>query len=71
MADNSKDMVERKRHQFGSRKHNAKLTESQALEIYNADGTLAEIGKRYGVDFSIVGKIKRKAIWKHIHERVA
>lgn len=52
----------------GSNQTNAKLTEKQALEIYNRkDKTHAELAKEYGVSKAVVTSIKAKRSWRHIH----
>ena len=50
----------------GASKGTAKLTESQVLKIRTSAGTQREIGARYGVDHSTVGRIKRGEYWGHI-----
>ena len=41
-----------------------KLNAEQAKEIFRADGTNADIARRYGVSDVLVGKIKRGKVWK-------
>lgn len=44
-----------------------KLTELDATEIYRARGLQREIARRYGVDRSLVGHIKRRRRWDYLH----
>lgn len=65
MADrNRKNRQARLRGEMAGR---SKLTQDDALEIFEASGTLKELSKRYGVHFSTIWGIKRKRAWKHIH----
>jgi hypothetical protein len=50
----------------GERCGSAKLTESDVLAIRRAVGTTIAIGRQYGVDRTLVGKIRRKEIWGHL-----
>lgn len=43
-----------------------KLTTKQVKEIYLAKGTQTEIGRKYGVDQSVISDIKNKRWWKTI-----
>lgn len=49
----------------GSSVKTAKLTERQAAEIYSADGSFEEIGRRFGISRHTVGLIKRGIRWAH------
>lgn len=66
--DNVDDRNEKDRQAKGSAHGQSRLTESQALEIYHAEGTQVEIAARYGVDPSLVSMIKNKQLWVHIHD---
>lgn len=50
----------------GERHHQAKLTDDQVLAIRSASGTLYEIGDRFGISYSMAGKIRQHKNWKHI-----
>lgn len=50
----------------GSTNGNSKLTEAQVLEIWGAPGTLADIGRQYGVRYQTVQSIKAGRVWKHV-----
>lgn len=64
--DNIRDKVAKDRHKKGEAVSNHKLTELQAREILSASGSHNEIAQRYGVDGSLVGKIKKGVNWKHL-----
>lgn len=69
-AQNSSDMVERKRSLFGERNNDAKLTEVQAREIKSLvsehRGGYAQIAARYGVTPGAVSHIANGRTWKHL-----
>lgn len=73
-ADNVHDMDQKGRRvvgvPHGSSSPNAKLTETQVLEIRRLRSeehlTLSEIGKRFGIGFSHVSTIVRRKAWRHI-----
>jgi hypothetical protein len=50
----------------GSKHSKSKLTEKEVLEIRSSNLTLKELGKNYEVSFSIISRIKRRKMWKHI-----
>lgn len=57
----------RRRDQRGTKNHQAKLTESQVLEIrYSESGPQGQIAKRYGVTQTIISDIRRGVAWTHI-----
>jgi hypothetical protein len=43
--------------------HSCKLTPEQALEVFHAQGTLKEIGEKYGLKRQSVHAIKKKRNW--------
>lgn len=43
-----------------------KLTDIEALEIYNSNDTQRSLGEKYGVNAVIVWRIKNKRAYKHI-----
>lgn len=49
----------------------AKLTEKQAIEIYNSTLSKTELSKKFNVSRRIVRMIKLKQRWKHIHKEIA
>ena len=57
---------------IGSRCSWAKLSEQEVDEIRQTKNqTLAALGEKYGVSFSLISQIKRGKIWKHIIEEAA
>lgn len=55
----------------GERHGAAKITTAQALAIFNDPRTQTEIAADYCIAQSLVSQIKRKKVWKHIHEAAA
>ncbi len=54
--------------QKGAANPQAKLTDARALAIFNAPGKYSVIALEHGVNESHVGKIKRKELWRQLHE---
>ena len=74
-ADNNRDMRDKKRHRYGERHQNAKLTEADVLAIRASDETTIILGGgggggKYGVTRHAVGDIKCGRAWTHIGGRV-
>lgn len=78
-ADNMVDMVSKGRQAKGesflnrkpakgSKNGLAKLTEQQALEIFQDKRSQRTIAKQYGVSQAVVHNIKSKKTWKEIHD---
>ena len=65
-AENLADMSKKGRAARGERSANAKLTESQALEVLVTSGTHQSIADRYGVSRVIVTQIKNGTRWSHL-----
>lgn len=53
---------------IGSRHGNATLNEKTAMEVYESTDSNTKTAKRYGVSVSVVGNIKKRRRWKHIHQ---
>lgn len=53
---------------FGEENRSSKLTTTQASEIFSAPGKQREIAEKYNIAKSVVGAIKKKKIWKQIHQ---
>ena len=64
--ENSADMVSKKRQAKGEKHGMHKLTEQQAIAIKASAGTQLEVSKRFGVDRSLVGYIRRGVVWSHL-----
>ena len=45
----------------------AKLTAEQVLEIRASSETQRVLAERYGVSKALVGRIKRRELWRHSH----
>lgn len=52
---------------FGSRASKAKLTESQAIELYNSNLSSKELSEKYGITARSVRAIKTGKNWKYLH----
>ncbi len=67
--DNMADMVAKGRQARGERSGRAKLTESQIIQIraLRKEGAkLKDLGRQFGVHFSIIHDIEHRVIWKHV-----
>ena len=67
--ENVKDMVSKGRKCKGSSHALAKLTEGKALQIFHSQGSHVDIANRFAVSSTLVGGIKLKQRWAHIHKR--
>lgn len=72
--DNTQDMIRKGRAPVrsgtsvcGEESPRAKLTESQAKEIFYSQKKYREIALEYGISHGLIGAIKKKKKWKHIH----
>jgi hypothetical protein len=65
-ADNLADMAAKGRSCRGEKNGMAKITAADARAIYEAKGTYAEIGARFGLTFQGVHMIKRGKNWRHV-----
>lgn len=50
----------------GQRHGMAKLTEADIPEIRASTGTLYDIGNKFGISYSMAGKIRQRKNWKHL-----
>lgn len=65
-ADNSADMVAKKRQAKGERQGNSSLSEQQILEIrLSLDSTEIE-ARKHGVNQATISKIRRRESWTHV-----
>lgn len=68
--DNIDDRDKKKRHGYGAKNGNAKLSEEQAIEIKekirDKSMTYREIANEYGVSKVLIQKIASGKLWKHI-----
>lgn len=58
-ADNNKDTAMKRRHNYGLKHWNGKLSEKQVAEIRNSDKTQRELAEIYGISHGYAGSIKR------------
>jgi hypothetical protein len=67
--ENMNDRNERGRTTKGSKHHASKLTDKQALEIFQSQGTktITELSNLFGISKGSVSNIWKKESWKHIH----
>jgi len=66
-AEISADKVRDGRQSRGETHGTAKLTEAQALQVFRMPGTHRSIASVFGVGKTIVGAIKAKKKWRHMH----
>lgn len=67
--DNVDDKIARGRHSFGGRSGSAKLDDEKVRDILcriRNKEPLSSIARRYKVDASTIGNIKRGIIWRHV-----
>jgi hypothetical protein len=61
---------ENERVRRGEENVRAKMTEAEVIEIRRAyaagEGTLKELGARFGLSFSSIGRIVTRVTWKHV-----
>lgn len=69
--DNMLDALERGRLDvfIGSNHKLSKLKEAQVLEIRASKLSEVKLAEKYGVDRSMIGKIRRNESWNHIKEK--
>lgn len=67
--DNMRDKDERGRTVKGEIHHASKLTNTQAIEIFNNKGvkSLSQLATDYGISKQSVSSIWKKESWKHVH----
>ena len=65
-SDNTADMIRKGRMPRGENRGHAKLTTEQVQEIKASTVSSYLAGKQYGVNASIIRRIRRGEIWKHL-----
>ena len=65
-ATNSRDQVIRGRTAKGEKNANAKLTETDVLEIRHLTGSYTDIAREFGVSRPTVTRAIKRETWKHI-----
>lgn len=53
----------------GERHGQSKLTEDQVREILTSDLRKCELVKKFNVSFELIGRIRRRDLWKHVDLR--
>lgn len=69
--DNQQDMKAKKRHVFGERSSQAKLTEKQVVSMYELhEGGMGTIllARNFGVTKNLAWMIVRGKVWSHLYE---
>lgn len=66
-ADNSRDMVKKRRHMFGVKHYRAILNDSQVRDIREDNRTQMIIAANYGVHQTLISLIKRRKLWSHVN----
>lgn len=69
-GDNVEDMVSKRRHAFGEKNGNSKITEADVLEIRRLGSmgmNALDIAKRYGLVEEYIRQIQKGANWSHVH----
>lgn len=69
-ADNSRDMVKRKRNKYGERVHTAVLKEEEVLKLrrLSDDGwSYNMLAEKFGISKSTVYAVVKRKSWKHLH----
>lgn len=64
--DNTKDMMQKRRHTHGMRHYRAKLTDDQIREIRVSTLPQTAIAKQYGVSQGNICMIRTRKKWRHI-----
>jgi len=63
---NEADKIAKRRHHFGSRSPNAKLTEAEVATILRSSSPMSEMAAHYGVSPSTVFNIVHRKTWRHV-----
>lgn len=65
-TDNMRDAIRKGRHCCGERHFNAKITAEIAAEILASGETSPVLGSRYGVNASVIRKVRTGRSWRHV-----
>lgn len=65
-ADNSRDMVNKGRHAYGSRTRKSRLNERAVREILQSDEPCFVLAKRFGVRDTTISYVRLGKTWKHV-----
>jgi hypothetical protein len=50
----------------GSRNFKAKLTEEDVMDILISESSQKYLAEKYGVSQSLISRIRRRQLWKHV-----
>jgi hypothetical protein len=67
-AGNMKDMVSKKRQQYGERSSQAKLTETDVLYIRSSSKTMDELAAKFAVNRTTIEHILAQRRWAHLND---
>lgn len=70
-TENNKDMVSKRRNNFGVKNGLAKVNEQIVQNIRKEKGSFTSIGKKYGIDHATVAAIIRRETWKHVPDSLS
>lgn len=65
-AENTADKVSKKRHCFGERNGQSKISEEVVRQIRQSNLTAVKLAKLYGISEQLVSNIRLRKNWKHI-----
>lgn len=63
--ENTLEMIAKRRHAFGERNGNAKLTEAQVRQIRSSRETHVALGRRFGLSAQRIGEIRSGKAWRY------
>ena len=66
-AENLADMRGKRRHAFGGQNGRAKLSDEIVREIRGSAEAQDVLAERFGVDQSVISKVKSHKIWNHVN----
>ena len=65
-ADNTADMLSKKRHKFGEQAHHAKLTEAAVRQIRVDKRPGWKLAEVYGVSQTTISEVRHRKVWAHL-----
>ncbi len=71
IADNTADMVAKRRHSFGERHSRARLSPDDVSAIRAASGSATEVAAKFGIKRCTVCNIWAHRIWRHLSQESA
>lgn len=64
--NNNRDRLKHGTYGLGQQHPMAKITDADALAIYNSNDTCAALSARYGISFSKISEVRRGRIWRSV-----